>query len=359
MTMTALKRIRASKAGQYLLCPGSWRLEQEAPEPTESEEAAEGTLCHKAVGDTPAYLKLEEDQRDLVDAVRALRAKLGTGSMIVEDGHEEMSASGPQAWYFTGTPDFFAVGDDQFTVADWKFGRLGLVEVPVVAQLSVYAYLIFRHLEERGIRLERGKGVAFNPRTHDTLEVSFDRREVDENLETLIKSIEAGAEEFHPQPVACKYCRALPICSAVEKSVEVAVRDKLALTPDRRAARREFRELALDWAERVQAEDRQHLQGGGEIPGWHLQQQSGARRLRDPAEAYDALKAFVTPQEMLGTMKPQITTLEKLIVGKLQARTPELKAKEAKATFHALLGDVLVEEPAFTKIVRDKGGSKA
>ena len=219
-----------------------------------------------------------------VDLIRSHGGTIHTERKVVLNQH------------IKGTPDAFAVLDAEgvLYVTDLKYGYL-IVEPFQSPQVSVYAGAIMKMLTARGVIIRRIVIGIYQPRSWHPAGIYRTWVCDPEQLGPYVKWIEAQGELCqNPNALAtpgehCEYCPAAATCVALAHEA-YRLHAHLAAHVQRHMTVAEMsQELAfLDMIEKmisgrkkaVEAEAEARIHNAEHIPGWHLEERRGNRRLK-------------------------------------------------------------------------------
>ena len=356
----AISSPRPSKAGRWIPCPASARLENEFQE-IESEDAREGTAAHWVAAQVLAgHFELEE----LTDRP-APNGIIVTGEMVE---HVEMYLSAVRSvtpvavvesplegipGMERATPDARFVTNVRGHIWEFKYGYK-IVEAVDNWQMICYAVLLFiKHewqLSDIVVTIVQPRPFHFDGRIRSWTIT----REIGWNFYSRIQL--ALAETQDPNAPArsgphCDYCNALHACEAARRAafnaVDITLNRGMAsdlpavelgreLTILRRAA--EAIKLRLDAAE---SHGLDLINKGGMIPGWSVERALGRRQWRDEKDVplIEALSGVtMTEQKSISPAQAEKRGVPKELVGvyaisretgrKLVPRDGSMKAKE-------------------------------
>lgn len=195
-----------------------------------------------------------------------------------------------------GTPDAFAVLDGEGTlrVDDLKYGFL-IVEPYRSPQVSIYAGAILRMLTARGVTIRKVIIGIYQPRSWHPAGIYRTWVCNPEELMEFVRWIEERGQICQsPKPMAtpgdhCEYCSAASTCVAVTHQI-YQLHSKLTIDEQRHMTVAEMsQELTfLEMVEKmlsgrkraVEAEAEARIRNAEHIPGWHLEDRRGNRRLK-------------------------------------------------------------------------------
>jgi len=277
-------RLSPSSADRWTACPGSLALCDLVPD-NPSEYADDGSLAHEIAA---AWLtegepdSITDEMRDAirtyVDYVSMIFVTHDVAKIMVEERIE--SSIIPD---FGGTPDcviFYNDGvDDIIEVVDFKYGAGVLVDARS-KQMQCYLHLAGNFWIESGYKFKHGKRLGYpvyratvvQPRREHVQSVDYARHELD----WIDKFVET--KDLHPGK-HCQFCPAAHACPEIlEKVIE-----HVDTPPNKLMTVTELKSL-LDCETGIKAALKQarqqcqdHIQEGGQVPGYKLVTSLGNR----------------------------------------------------------------------------------
>jgi CRISPR/Cas system-associated exonuclease Cas4 (RecB family) len=296
--MTTHAPISASKLERIILCPGSYLLEKDLPNPTNAA-AQRGTDIHELADMMWNEMAIDYNEFDTemvqiaIDYVTYLKkASAAARFIFLElDLTPHLSRIHPD---LGGTADAVFVIDNALHVVDLKTGRIK-VDPNNNKQLMMYALGALMMCIKKDIRVTHIYLHIFQPHNNcPPYYVSFDDMEKFE--EELIIIAKMANEPTAPKIAGakqCKYCRAKAICPSIKDAAVKAAQIDFEKTTKPMHELLDKAELCKVWADAVQDAAKQYLGNGGEIQGWSLQ---AGRKMTKwnpefkhdwPAEAYE------------------------------------------------------------------------
>lgn len=342
--------LSASRAGQWLACPPSVKLEEQFPD-TESTAAAEGTLAHELAEAKVRnfFFSKEFGKRKLNNAVKKLREnelwqeemQTHTDEYLDYIKNTALSLeSAPsvrieQRVYFkeyaladpddpiegSGIADCILLYGDTVHVIDFKYGKGVPVSAERNPQLMLYAlgaYQAYRMLYP----ICKAKLTIVQPRLDSVSEwecPAEDLLKFGEYVKERAALAVKGEGDFAPGPDTCRFCRAKAQCSArSEENVRLAffTDKKPPLISNEEVG--EYLKKGEDvakWLEDLKDYALKECLAGKEVPGWKAVEGRSPREWTDMDAAFDTLvKGGVAPEEMLWEKKPlTLAQVEKMI----------------------------------------------
>ncbi len=346
-----------SAAEQYINCPPSLKLCEQADIDGGSEYAAEGTEAHALC----EYLLLEalgrhsEDPRPKLTKYTAEMQECAEGyrDMVLEIYQPNDFISVEQRVYFDeyvpggfGTSDCIVIGNDQMHIIDYKHGVGVKVSAENNAQLKCYtlgAYLAFCPLYDiADITL-----IIYQPRINNFSKWTLKTEELLEWAENVLRPRAElalkGCGDFNCGSW-CKFCKAKAVCRKLaETMTELA---KYEFSEPAMLNENEINDVLLkadqltSWVKAVKDYALQRALSGYSWKDWKVIEGQSRRKYTDENKVAEVLKAAgydPYEQSVLG-----ITAMEKLI---------------GKKKFNELLNDLVVKPKGEPKLVsrQDKG----
>lgn len=216
-----------SRLGRIALCPGSYRLMQEAEaqglDPG-SDAASEGTLLHSRVDPGQPLEDLAPEQRVMVEKCRAYEAEFFAGSLS-SGGDLEVQVVRADNVLLFGTLDRFALYPHMVRVIDWKFGRGVLHREMMSWQMKAYA---IGAMQKFGVT--RASVSVYQPRENTVFSDEYQVSDADlEAIAAVVEAAKAVDAPLRPSAVACQYCAAKPVCPAFGGFALKTVQPKAAI----------------------------------------------------------------------------------------------------------------------------------
>jgi hypothetical protein len=287
--------LRPSNIARTEECPGWLQLcrELKIQNPGPSEDASQGTRCHKqtahrlalALGVEPSDATewLDDDEEtDLVDKAfqhtcdlpRSHDAKIliERSLPIVRDGEPILP--------YNGTPDYVVLQDDDSIypdiLHDHKFGQEGPRPRELYIQMACYAVAIWNYRITRNQEPRDIEASYFMPRTGEQGKITFDcanRKRIIDELKNLVH-ITNNATDLCPGD-GCKYCPAKTQCPALrELTVETASVPAQGMTLGQAIRLRGMKKDIEDVLSAAGTLIKDTLRAGGEVEGWELREKS-------------------------------------------------------------------------------------
>ena len=335
----------ASKAHQWLECPPSVVWEQEYPETSQSEAAAEGTLAHAIAEEhlrrilagkkvatsaknkkNPLYRPSMEEYVDIyttyvMENYNAARQTTPDALLMLEE-HVDFSKWVPEGF---GTADCILIADNTMHIFDLKYGKgipVSAIDNPQIRLYALGAYVSYEMLYD----IERVTMHIVQPRldsiTSETMDIVDLLWWAEEKVRPAARLAAEGKGEIKAGD-HCRWCRCKNICRAyAEMRLKVAqyrfteageerlpnelgkdeIGDILLRVDDLTRWAKSIKDWALD----------QIVNHGETFPGWKVVEGRANRVITDEAKAIEVLdEAGFTPDSV--TKLKGITELEDMI----------------------------------------------
>jgi len=306
----------ASNLFRRKLCPGSAKLEADAPEET-SEEANEGSMLHDQMTLLPSVGKtcLNPDQQWCINFCRGEAARLVAKVFGVNKPKFHMEQAldfgGVQGF---GHADFIAFHGGVGLVIDYKFGRREVQPAEANMQLRAYALMVAQanFCTEVYAAIIQPRADDDQNRVRIVQYSDTDLEQAGAEIEAILKS---DNDDLKPGLEQCHYCRARSFCPALKaQSTELqkATVDGLTLSNAAELYRYcKIVERHIDALKQkiyllaVEAEAC-NLQ----IPGIKLKPGTERRAVNDPQKAFEALSSVLSPSGFIEACTVKIGALE-------------------------------------------------
>lgn len=366
--MTAHAKYSASGSHRWLNCPGSIKLEAEAPEPRESPYAAEGTFAHECF--ELFVTGLDDIKAARADALcfydpemvahceamaEALLEIVGYDCEVSAETRVDLSFVSPGMF---GTADVIARDDftGVLTIGDLKYGAGIAVDVYPNSQLMYYA---LGASAAHGHQYKTIRLVILQPRA-DHADGPVRAKEITlAELLTFEDILKVGVMECQrADPAAnpstdlksgdwCRFCRAVPICPKLSSAAfESAAADfegvlnpdvamipphpkkptldtvKQVIAPENLGRALEACDLIELWVKRIREYAFEQLQTGKSVEGFKLVQRRGIRKWADEIEAETIIRAkypgaAIIDAKLKSPAQIEKLTKDKTLVGEL------------------------------------------
>lgn len=342
----------ASGMERLKLCPGSWALEQQCPEPPETEEATSGTRIHDAWAGKLTESDLTADEVETLDAIKYLEWTVLTA--VFKQSEVTFLANDDQRFWMmndigmrilSGKPDRVYSRKDHFLILDAKTGRN---ETTIAAEnvqlrsLAVIADTHFGYLAE-SITV----GILAPWQSQRITLARYERHHLDAARKEILDIIAASKKPDAPRIPsleACRYCKAKAVCpEARQVALEPAMRNMPeGITPEAIAATLTGKHLgeflrkakfAKKVIEACEDDAKRRLEAGEEVPGWTLKDGRETEEITDPQKVFGKFAQLGgTPADFMECIKVRKGELTEK-VGRITGTT----GKGLKAQMKALL----------------------
>jgi len=305
-------------------CPG-WKPD----EGSQSVQAAEGTMMHKAL-ETGDLKGLNEEQTRCVtlvsDLFAAMREELEKGDSKVET-HQELRLGIMDLTF--GTADLVLVNGAYAKIGDAKFGWSAVEDAETNLQGWAYAIGVF----EKWPSVDYVEVVFAQPRLDMVSRANFYRKADLERMKLRVMAVIARAkdhkpEDLRPSEFSCLYCGAKATCTALHKKALIISSKFVELAPDKelldlynpeqlatpqlRSKAEVLRRILEPWCEKVRRDNLRHaLETGEEIPGFELKSRAGRRSVTDPQVTWELVKDRLSPEEFAAVTEVSVAQLLK------------------------------------------------
>lgn len=341
------------------LCPGSWRMTKDIPEPPQSENAAEGTKLHEAVA-TGNMDGLTAEQQTLLEDCMQFESVLSHPSDTIE--HEvrlDISDYDGNQIVF-GTADVVLVHEDgNSDIIDWKFGRTPAPSAEGNFQLAAYALGVFQKWNCKAVTCH-----IYQPRLHFHSEYTFTKpKNILCNILSIISKAQSEIILLCASDEACRYCRAASTCPACNQRyglVPADVQNNMLTDPDKLLTLWERAQMATKLVEQIKAAVTDYINEHGSLGDWTLEQRDGKREISDVSKLYERVAHMMNGHDLSECYTVKLSAvLDKLTerYQKLAEHNGEkMLKKEAKKRAEELIEDLIVRAPGTA--VLTKGAKK-
>lgn len=328
------------------LCPGSYRMQKDIPEPAKSSDAIEGTMLHDAIA-TGNDINLNDEQLMFVELCNKFIVALlrDDDIVVMKEKHLEVKSDGDILT--CGTADVVIIhGDRTADVIDWKFGRNPAPDAHNNYQLAAYALGVFQEYDLESVTVH-----IYQPRLYVHTSYTFrDPVSILHNIKFIIDR--AKREEtltLCASEQACRYCRAAstcPACNARYGLVPADVQQNMLEDPAKLLDLWERSQMALKLVEAIKEKVTDYINEHGSLGCWTIEQRQGRKEIPNASLVYDRVKDFLTGRELSECYSIKVTALldkvaEKLVVIAEQ-NGEKLTKKDAKFKAEELLAGLIV-----------------
>jgi len=288
----------ASSATRYALCPGSFLLERDIPEPPASSDANSGNKVHAFLACQITRDALTADEQQTADMCAEQEAGLvepyGRVFNVIREERYWGCPDGKLAW--SGKPDVVYNCGNSFVVIDYKTGRNEVTEAVGNLQLRALAVLVWEyHLINNITVAIIQPWVSGTPSvcryTKEDLDTA--RREINE----IMLRVQQPGQPRNPSTEACRYCKAKAICPEARA---LAIAPPMTgvpegVTPEHIAAVLTSETLGafLDRATQAEAvieacrsEAKKRIDSGFTVPGWAIKPGANRETITDPQTVF-------------------------------------------------------------------------
>ena len=330
MNDTTHSILAPSASSRWVKCPASVKLEALYPQ-DDSDASAEGTLAHEVAASFLRYKPTHDADEDMVagaamylDEVNEIREN----TLNLKEFIEEVVDCSVIHEDCYGTPDYFAISDNDVWIIDYKYGHR-YVDVFENWQLLAYATGILHKMRKEGL-YDATKPVNFiarivQPRSYDWEGPVREWRFTAQELRNYsVKLQEAAQLAMSPEPTAnvtaeCRDCNARHSCATLQRAAYHVIEwstqgaPHCDMPPQASAMELGMIETALEVLKARQsgkeAEVMRHLKNGEVLVGWSLKQGAGRQKW---SQGFDDIVAL---GEMAGVTltKPALITPKQAI----------------------------------------------
>jgi CRISPR/Cas system-associated exonuclease Cas4 (RecB family) len=272
----------ASSAQRYATCPGSFLLEQQAPDEPTGEDAEIGNRVHAWLAEEE--IQLEDDDLYLANQCLTheqdlVRTVFGHAPKRVIREHRIWAFDRNLHKSWSGKPDAVYIDGHSGLVIDYKTGRGDVEQAASNLQLRALAVLAFSFYGLRQITVAIIQPLAGQP-THCTYSLA-DLIQAEKEIDAIMLAVRQPGQPRNPSVEACKYCKAKAICPEARESALLPALSNLPenITPDAIAATLtgptlgqflERAKLAESVIEACRNEAKRRLSEGQQVEGWTL-----------------------------------------------------------------------------------------
>ena len=317
--------LSASASARWMNCPGSVLAESGMPEPPTSDFAAEGTAAHalaelclnsKKPPETYMHMEIEnfhvneEMATHVATYVDFCNMHEGEKFYELRVDYSDYAAGG------FGTADCVVIDEGVCHIIDLKYGTGVKVNAQKNSQLMLYA---LGALHKFSNQVDMVKMSIVQPRLDHIDSYSVRAKDLIKWGEEVVRPAALATfdpnPKFHPSEIACRWCRAKPVCRALAKhnydltlsnfddlDAPLLVQVPHTLTADEIARLVPKMDALIGWARGIQEQAQRILNDGGILSGYKLVEGRTQRKWKDEQEATTNLK------KLLGE-KAQVTKL--------------------------------------------------
>lgn len=351
-------RPSASSAARYAACPGSFLLEQQAPEVPISADATLGNRVHAWLeGD---LIRLTDEEQELADRCAEQENALvmevyGVPAELIQPVREARLWSGTDRGW-SGKADAVYLRNGTALVVDYKTGRGDVEAATGNLQLRALAALVAQQYQASTVWVAIIQPLA--SRTPSSCVYSPDdlKRAVDETNALMASVLQPGAA-LKATPEGCKYCRAKSICPEAIRAVEtlpaVVPRDgrEIAMTGEQVVAFLEAAQVAEGVIDSVRAKAKRMLEEApGSVPGWVLKPGATREKVVDVQSVFGRFLASGGTQEQF---MPAVSLTKSGLKDAVKTATAQ-KGKALDAALAAMLEGCTEATTAAPSLTKEK-----
>lgn len=345
------------------LCPGSWRMTKDIPEPPQSDDAAEGTKLHEAIA-TGCLDDLDAEQQAAVTACDEFAESLiyPTDTIPLETICEYKVAIEDEDGILTeGIVDFAVIHSDKTAdLVDWKFGRTPAPDANKNFQLAAYALGIMQKFGCHSVTAH-----IFQPRIHAHTSYTFTNAEaILHNIRFIINRAKQDSILLCASDEACRYCRAASTCPACNQRyglVPADVQNNMLSDPAKLLDLWERSQMASKLVDAIKAVVTDYIKEHGSLGDWTLEPRAGKREIRDTTELYQRISGLLNSHDLAECYSVKVNAILDKLTERIQ-KTAEhnnvkILKKDAKKQAEDMIEDLLVRAPG--SAVLTKGAKKS
>lgn len=345
---------------RLFLCPGSYKMSKDIPEPPKSEDSTEGTMLHEAVANGKID-GLTADQESAVIDCLAIKESLirdGDDNIISEFKVTVKTESGEELT--SGYIDFAAIhADGTADIVDWKFGRTPVPDANRNFQLAAYALGVMQTFGVTSVTAH-----IVQPRIAQHTYYTFaNPAAILHNLETIIGKAKSETLILSASDEACRYCRAASTCPACNQRyglVPADIRENMLTDPTKLLNLWERAQLASKLVEQIKQAVTDYINEHGSLGDWTMEQRAGRREVSDTAALYERVSGLVNSHDLAECYSIKVNAILDKLAEAYQRNAEQngekMLKKDAKKQAEQLIEDLLVRAPG--SAVLTKGAKK-
>lgn len=333
-----------SAAHRWLTCTPSARLEAQFPD-TASEAAKEGTLAHEVceaklrhhfythefnrkaynarMKELRAHPLYQTEMHGYTDEYKDFVHKAALAfehkPYVVIEQSLDLTMYAPECF---GTADCILIGDNTLHVIDFKYGKGIPVSAEHNEQMSLYALGAYQRYRV-AYQIHNVRMSIVQPRidNNSTWEIPIDDLlAFGDNVKPIAVMAYQGAGEFHPEPAACKFCRAKQQCRArAEENIKLAFATEKKpplITNDEVGYYLQQGQDIASWLEDLKDYALAECLADREVTGWKAVEGRGSRVWTDQEEAFIKLQECGIDERVLYERVPLSLAQAEKVVGK-------------------------------------------
>ena len=341
--------ISMSAAPQLARCPGAAELQKGMPDKS-SKESRAGDVMHQAAAGKDVALTPDEADlvRRMVEHETTVRMMVfGTDPIHVIEREMRLWSNNKK---FSGQPDVVMVDGGTALVLDYKTGRIPVAQAADNWQLKGYATLVAQSWPVNRVFVSIVQPMCGEPTLHKYEGESL--KKVRRDIHALVRRASKPNAKLNPGEVQCKYCKAKPICPALQQEslslvrggTDVAVFDgrRLSELLDRCKPVEDFIKALRERARELLSEKE------GAVPGYRLKDGTRRRKITDNKKAYSVLADSGVPfDDILSTVTFSVAKIERLA-----RERDSLNAYEARELVEEALSGVIEVSESEPKLDR-------
>ena len=327
------------------LCPASYKMSKDIPEPPQSEDAIEGTLLHAAVASGKIDDLTDEQQSAVVDCLAIKDSLTRDGDNTLSECQTTVMDENGEV-LTSGYIDFVAIhSDNTADLVDWKFGRTPVPEANKNYQLAAYALGLMQ-----SYHLEAVTAHIVQPRIAQHTFYTFrDPASILHNISYIINKAKSDTMILSASEEACRYCRAASTCPACNQRfglVPADIHNNMLTDPTTLLNLWERAQVAQKLVEQIKQAVTAYINEHGSLGDWTIEQRAGRREISDTAALYERVSQFLSGHELAECYSIKVSAvLDKLaerIIKSAAANDVKVLKKDAKKQAEDMIEDLLV-----------------
>ncbi len=341
------------------LCPGSWRMSKDIPEPPQSEDAAEGTMLHEAVANGKIDGLTAEQESAVIDCLAIRESVTLAGDKTLSEYKVTVKTESAEE-LTSGYIDYAAIHTDKTAdIIDWKFGRTPVPEANRNFQLAAYALGVMQTFGVTSVTAH-----IVQPRiAQHTFYTFANPAAILHNLETIIGKAKSETIILSASDEACRYCRAASTCPACNQRyglVPADVQNNMLTDPAKLLNLWERAQVATKLVEQIKQAVTNYINEHGSLGEWTLEQRAGRREVSDTDALYERVSGLVNSHDLAECYSIKVNAILDKVAEAYQRNAEhsgeKMLKKDAKKQAEQLIEDLLVRAPG--SAVLTKGAKK-
>lgn len=348
--------VSGSAMPQLAQCNKSGQMQQGMPNPS-SPEAEVGNTLHDAMAGID--VTLTHDEADLVRRMKeheiTVRMLVFGTDPVYEVKREERLWSRTKK--FSGRIDLIMIDGGTALVLDYKTGRVPVKAAEDNWQLKAYAVLVATHWPVERVFVSIVQPHCGEPTVYKYNKAAL--RKASRQIHALIRKSNNPKAKLNPSESACKYCRAKPICPALQGEAL-----EMARVSNNGVARFSGSQLAMlldqvkpveAFVKALKAEAKKLLEKEeGSVPGYYLTQGGRRRKITENKKVYSVLAdSGVSFDDILSCITFSVAKIERLTRDREGG-----SAHEARELVEEALGNLIEVSESESKLEKEVKDAK-